>query len=99
MSNTSWFAPFLMFFLIPALISASRPRSSGSLLRLLTADLIAIALAVGIHVITPDALHWIWIFYMAAFAALLLTGSLLGASLRFGIGSWYSRVAAGRASS
>jgi hypothetical protein len=98
MSN-SWLAPFAMLFLTPVLTGASRSRSSGSLLRLLGADLIAIAIVVGIHVIKPDALHWIWIFYMAALAALLLTGSLLGGVVRFGIDSWYSRVVARRTSS
>jgi hypothetical protein len=87
MSNSSWLAPFAMLFLTPVLTSASRSRSSGSLLRLLSADLIAIAIVLGIHVIKPDALHWVWIFYAAALAALLLTGSLLGGALRFGIDS------------
>ena len=99
MASTSWLPPFLMLFLAPALTSAVRPRSSASLLRLLTADLIAIALVVSIHAIKPDALYWIWIFYATALAALLLTGSVLGAALRFGIDSWYARVVARRPSS
>lgn len=98
MSN-SWLAPFAMLFLSPALTSASRSRSSGSLLRLLSADLIAIAIVVGIKLIKPGDVQWIWIFYMAALAALLLTGSLLGGVVRFGIDHWYARFVARRASS
>jgi hypothetical protein len=99
MSNTSWLTPFLMLFLAPAVTSAVRPRTSASLLRLLTADLIAIALGLSIHAIKPDALYWIWTFYASALAALLLTGSLLGAALRFGIDTWYARIVARRPSS
>jgi hypothetical protein len=96
--STSWWAPFAMLFLSPALISALKSRSSGSLLRLLSADLIAIAIVVGIHVIKPGGAQWIGILYMAALAALILTGSLLGAVVRFGIDGWYSRCVARRAS-
>jgi hypothetical protein len=94
----SW-APLAMLFLCPALTGALQSRSSGSLLRLLSADLIAIALVLGIHVIDPDGLKWIWIFYAAALAALLLTGALLGGAVRFGLERWYLRFAARRASS
>ena len=88
-----------MLFLGPALTSALKSRSSGSLLRLLGADLIAIAIVVVIHASKPDDPEWIWILYMAALAALLLTGSLLGAAVRFGIDGWYARFVARRASS
>jgi hypothetical protein len=94
----SW-APLAMLFLCPALTSALRSRSSSSLLRLLSADLIAIAIVVGIHAVDPDGLRWIWIFYAAALAALLLTGSLLGGAVRFGIDRWYAQFQARRASS
>jgi hypothetical protein len=97
--STSWWAPFALLFVSPALTSASRSRSSGSLLRLLSADLIAISIVVGIKVIEPGDVRWIWIFYMAALAALLLTGSLLGGVVRFGIEHWYARFVARRASS
>jgi hypothetical protein len=99
MSSTSWWTPMAMLFLSPALISALKSRSSGSLLRLLSADLIAIAIVVGIHAVKPDDAAWIGILYMAALAALLLTGSLLGAVVRFGIEGWYARFVARRASS
>ncbi|MEA2424182.1 MAG: hypothetical protein QOH13_592 [Thermoleophilaceae bacterium] len=98
MSN-SWLAPFAMLFLGPALTSATKSRSSASLLRLLSADLIAIAIVVGIHAIKPGDAQWIGIFYMAALAALLLTGALLGGVLRFGFDHWYARFVARRASS
>lgn len=88
-----------MLFLGPALTSALKSRSSGSLLRLLGADLIAIAIVVGIHAIKPSDATWIGMFYMAALAALVLTGSLLGGAVRFGIDGWYSRFVARRASS
>jgi hypothetical protein len=97
--STSLWAPFAMLFFGPALTSAARPRSSGSLLRLLGADLIAIALVVGINATKPGAALWIGILYMTALAALLLTGALLGAALRFGIECWYARFVARRASS
>jgi hypothetical protein len=96
--STSWWAPFAMLFLSPALTSASKSRSSGYLLRLLSADVIAIAIVVGINAIKPDGARWIGIFYMAALAALLLTGALLGGVVRFGIDRWYSRFVARRAS-
>ena len=94
---TSW-APIAMLFSSPVLISALKSRSSGSLLRLFSADLIAIAIVVGIHASKPSAPQWIGIEYMAALVALLLTGSLLGALLRFGIEGCYSRFVARRAS-
>ena len=97
--STSWWAPFAMLFLSPALTSASKSRSSGSLLRLLSADLIAIAIVVGINAINPGGTRWILIFYMTALAALLLTGALLGGVVRFGIDHWYARFVARRASS
>jgi hypothetical protein len=96
MSTSSWF-PFVMLFLSPALISATKSRTRDSLLRLLSADLVAIGVAVGIKVIEPGDTRWIGVFYMAALAALLLTGSLLGGVLRFGIHGWYSRFVARRA--
>ncbi len=99
MSSTSWWAPLAMLFLGPALTSALKSRSTGSLLRLLGADLIAIAIVVGIHASNPDDPEWIWILYMAALAALLLTGSLLGAAVRFAIDGCYARFVARRASS
>jgi len=95
--STSW-APIAMLFLSPVLISALKSRSSGSLLRLFSADLIAIAIALGIHASKPNGSQWIGIMYMAALAALILTGSLLGAVLRFGIDGLYSRFVARRAS-
>jgi hypothetical protein len=98
MSTSSW-APLAMLFLCPALTSATKSRSSGSLLRLLSADLIAIAIVVGIHAIKPGDVQWIGIFYMAALAALLLSGALLGGVVRFGIDHWYARFVARRASS
>jgi hypothetical protein len=98
MSN-SWLAPFAMLFLCPALTSATKSRSSGSLLRLLSADLIALAIVVGIHAIKPRDMQWLGIFYMAALIALLLTGALLGGVVRFGIDCWYARFVARRASS
>jgi hypothetical protein len=88
-----------MLFLSPALTSAAKSRTSRSLLRLLSADCIAIAIVVGINVIKPGGAQWIGIFYMAALAALLLTGALLGGVVRFGIDRWYSRFVARRASS
>ena len=92
--STSWWAPFAMLFLSPALTSASKSRSSGSLLLLLGADLIAIAIMVGIHAIKPGGAQWIGAFYMAALAALLLTGALLGGVARLGVDRWYSRFVA-----
>jgi hypothetical protein len=97
--STSWWAPFAMLFLCPALTSASRSRSSGSLLRLFAADLLALALVVAINAIRPSGAQWIGIFYLAALAALLLTGALLGGVLRFGIERWYAQLMARRASS
>jgi hypothetical protein len=88
-----------MLFLSPALISALKPRSSASLLRLFSADLIAIAIVFGIHAVKPDDAEWIGALYMAALAALVLTGSLLGAVVRFGIDGCYARFVARRASS
>jgi hypothetical protein len=85
MSNTSWLMPFLMLVVAPALTGAARPRTSASLGWLLAADVIAIGIVVGIHASAPDALYWIWIFYATALVALLLTGSLLGGALRFGV--------------
>src|SRR6476469_3813135 len=87
--STSWWAPMAMLFLSPALTSVARSRSSSALLRLLGADLIAIV--VGIKVIEPGDVRWIWIFYMTALAALLLTGALLGGVVRFGIDHGYAR--------
>jgi hypothetical protein len=98
MSTSSW-APFAMLFLSAALTSASKSRTNRSLQRLLSADFIAIAIVVGINVIKPDGAQWIGISYMAALAALLLTGALLGGVVRFGIDHWYSRLVARRASS
>jgi membrane protein YqaA with SNARE-associated domain len=97
--STSWWAPIAMLFVSPALTSAARPRSRDSLLRLLGADLVVIALVVSIRAIKPGDELWIGIFYMAALAALLLTGSLAGATARYGIGRWYGRFVARRASS
>jgi hypothetical protein len=88
-----------MLFFGPALTSATKSRSSGALLRLLSADLIAIAIVVGINAVKPDDVRWIGIFYMAALAALLLTGALLGGVVRLGVDRWYSRFVARRASS
>lgn len=98
MSTTSWWAPFVMLFLSPALIGATKSRTSRSLLRLLSADVIAIAIVVGINVINPGGTKWIGILYMAALAALLLSGALLGGVVRFGVGHWYSRLLARRPS-
>jgi hypothetical protein len=97
--STSWWAPLVMLFLSPALTTASRARSSGYLLGLLGADLIAIAIGVGINAIKPGDAEWIGMFYMATLAALLLTGALLGGVVRFGIDRWYARFVARRASS
>ena len=99
MSTTSWFVPFAMLFLAPALTSAARSRTSASLLRLLSADVIAIAIAVATRTSRSGDMQWVGIFYMAALAALLLTGSLLGATVRYGIDRWYAQVVARRASS
>jgi hypothetical protein len=99
MSTTSWWAPFAMLFLGPALASASKSRTSRSLQRLLCADFAAIAIVVGIKMIKPGGTEWIGILYMAALAALLVTGALLGGAVRFGIDHWYSRLVARRASS
>ena len=99
MSTTSWFVPFAMLFLAPALASAARTRTSASLLRLLGADVIAIAIALATRASRSGDMQWVGIFYMAALAALLLTGSLLGATLRFGIDHWYAERLARRASS
>ena len=96
---TSWWAPLAMLFLGPALTGASKPRTSRSLQRLLSADFAAIAIVVGIKVIEPGGAEWIGIIYMAALAALLLTGALLGGVVRFGIDHWYSRLVGRRASS
>jgi hypothetical protein len=82
---TSWWAPLAMLFFFPALTGAMKSRSSGALLGLFMADLIAIAIAVGIHAINPDDARWTGAVYMAALAALLLTGTLLGGVVRFGI--------------
>jgi hypothetical protein len=98
MSSTSSWTPLALLFLGPALTGALKSRSGGSLLRLLGADLLAIATVVGVHATRPDDPEWIVILYMAALAALLLTGSLLGAVVRFGIDSWYARFMARRAS-
>lgn len=98
MSSTSSWAPLGMLFMGPALTSALKSRNSGSLLRLLGADLLAIAIVIGVHASKPVDPVWIWILYMAALAALLLTGSLLGAAVRFGIDGWYARYVARRAS-
>jgi hypothetical protein len=99
MSTTSWWAPLAMLFLGPALTSALKSCTSRSLLLLLSADFTAIAIVVGIKVIKPGGPEWIGIFYMAALAALLLTGALLGGVVRFGIDHWYSRFVARRAPS
>ena len=88
-----------MLFLSPALTSVARSRSSSALLRLLGAHVMAIAILVGIKVIEPGDVRWIWIFYMTALAALLLTGALLGGVVRFGIDHGYARLMARRASS
>ena len=91
---TSWWAPLAMFFIFPALTGALKPRSSGSLLALFSADLVAIGLAVGIHAIDPADPRWIGAVYMAALAAVLLTGTLLGGVVRFGIDNLVTRRAA-----
>ena len=89
MSTTSWFVPFAMLFLAPALTSAARSRTSASLLRLSSVQTsFAIAIAVATRTSRSGDMQWVGIFYMAALAALLLTGSLLGATVRYGIDRW-----------
>jgi hypothetical protein len=96
---TSSWAPLAMLFLSPALIGATRSRSNGSLLRLLVADLIAIAVVISIHATRPDDNPCLIVaFYMTALVALLLTGTLLGATVRFTIEHLYTRTVARRAS-
>ena len=96
---TSSWAPLAMLFLGPALIGATRSRSNGSVLRLLVADLVAIAIVIGIHAGKPDDPRSIVAFSMTALAALLMTGTLLGAIVRFTIEHVYARTLARRASS
>ncbi len=92
-------APLAMLFLSPVLIGATRSRSSASLLRLLVADAIAIAIVIALHATNPnDDVRLIVVFYMTALAALVMTGTLLGASARFAVAHWYARTVARRAS-
>jgi hypothetical protein len=88
---TSWWAPMAMLFFFPALTGAMRSRSAGALLGLFGADLIVVAIAVVIHAIDPDDARWIGAVYMAALAALLLTGTLLGGVVRFGTDNLVAR--------
>jgi hypothetical protein len=87
----SWWAPLIMLFCVPALTGAMKSRSSGALLGLFSADLVAVGIAVGIHAIDPDDPRWIGAVYMAALAALLLTGTLLGGVVRFGLDTLVAR--------
>jgi formate/nitrite transporter FocA (FNT family) len=96
--SSSWWSPLAMLFLSPALTTASRSRSRGYLVRLLGADLIAIAIVIVIRLIEPGTEQWIGIFFMAALAALVSTGALLGGVLRFAFDYWYARLTARRVS-
>jgi hypothetical protein len=98
MSTTSW-APLALLFFSPALISATKSRSSASLLRLLVADLVAITVAVSTYSVKEGDMQWVAVFHFAALAALILTATLLGGVLRFGIDHWYARFTTRRASS
>jgi hypothetical protein len=116
MSTTSW-APLALLFFSPALISATksrssasllrllvadlatRSRSSASLLRLLGADLVAIVVVISTYSGREGDMRWVAVFHFAALAALVLTATLLGGVLRFGIDHWYARVIARRAAS